>query len=114
MVIPGADTPNGAGYVIDHYLVVFNNTPDELMPQVAKFLEFMSDSTVIQIFKDGNQGKMSSRASVMDEVFADVSEITQVRTASACGRPALHGRGQGAGERADPPGTGRRCNRCHD
>lgn len=78
MVIPGADTPNGAGYVIDHYLVVFNNTPDELMPQVGKFLEFMSGSTVIQIFKDGNQGKMSSRTSVMDEVFSDVSEITQV------------------------------------
>ncbi|MEA5016298.1 MAG: sugar ABC transporter substrate-binding protein [Candidatus Limiplasma sp.] len=77
-VIPGGDTPNGSGYVIDHYLVVMNNCPDEIMPQVATFLEYMSDARVIQIFKDGNQGKMSSRASVMEKVFADVGDITKV------------------------------------
>ncbi|NLI22459.1 MAG: sugar ABC transporter substrate-binding protein [Clostridiales bacterium] len=78
MVIPGADTANGSGYIITHYLVVFNNCPDEIMPQVARFLEYMSGPKVIQIFKDGKQGKMSSRASVMAEVFQDVSETTAV------------------------------------
>ncbi len=78
MVIPGADTPKGSGYIITHYLVVFNNCPDEIMPQVARFLEYMSSAKVIQIFKDGKQGKMSSRASVMSEVFKDVSENTAV------------------------------------
>jgi len=77
-VIPAADGPNGFGYIINHYLVVFKNAPEEVMPQVASFLEFMSGSTVINIFKEGKQGKMSSRASVMAEVFAEVSEITAV------------------------------------
>lgn len=78
MVIPGADTANGSGYVITHYLVVLNSCPDEMMPTVGKFLEYMSDSRVIGIFKDGKQGKMSSRASVMEKVFSDVSETTSV------------------------------------
>lgn len=77
-VIPGGNGPDGSGYVINHYLIVFNNCPDEIMPQVGKFLEYMSDSRVIQIFKDGKQGKMSSRASVMEKVFSDVSDITKV------------------------------------
>lgn len=78
MVIPTMDGPKGSGYIITHYLVVLNSCPDELMPQVAKFLEYMSSSKVIQIFKDGKQGKMSSRASVMSTVFSDVSETTAV------------------------------------
>lgn len=78
MVIPAGDGPNGFGYTINHYLVVLSNTPDEIMPQVTSFLEYMSDNKVIQIFKDGNQGKMSSRASVMEAVFADVSETSAV------------------------------------
>ncbi len=87
-VIPGADGPAGSGYVINHYLVVLDSCPDELMPQVGRFLEYMSDSTVIKIFKDGNQGKMSSRASVMAEVFNDVSETTAVYVqAMASARP---------------------------
>lgn len=88
MVIPGADTPAGAGYVINHYLVVFKNTPDEVMPQVGRFLEFMTGEKAIKIFKDGNQGKMSSRASVMEKVFVDVSETTKVYVdAMASARP---------------------------
>lgn len=78
MVIPAADGPLGSGYIITHYLVVFNNCPDELMPQVGRFLSYMSSDKVIQIFKDGKQGKMSSRASVMEKVFSDVSETTAV------------------------------------
>jgi ABC-type glycerol-3-phosphate transport system substrate-binding protein len=78
MVIPGADTPKGSGYIITHYLIVLNNCPDEIMPQTARFLEYMSSAKVIQIFKDGKQGKMSSRASVMSDVFQDVSENTAV------------------------------------
>lgn len=78
MVIPGMDTPDGSGYIINHYLIVLNSCPDELMPQVAAFLEYMSGEKVIQIFKDGNQGKMSSRASVMEKVFVDVSDTTAV------------------------------------
>lgn len=78
MVIPGADGPDGSGYIINHYLIVLNNCPDEIMPQVGRFLEYMSGDKVIKIFKDGNQGKMSSRASVMADVFSDVSETTAV------------------------------------
>lgn len=73
ITIPGSD-----GYVINHYLLVFNSVPDEKMPAVAKFLEYMSDSKVINIFYEGGQGKMSSRASVLAKVFANVGEITAV------------------------------------
>lgn len=73
MAIPGSD-----GYAINHYLLVFNSVTDEKMPAVAKFLEYMSDSKVINIFYEGGQGKMSSRASVLEEVFSNVSEITAV------------------------------------
>lgn len=73
MTIPGTD-----GYVINHYLIVFDSVSDEKMPAVAKFLEYMSDSKVINIFYEGGQGKMSSRASVLEEVFANVSEVTGV------------------------------------
>jgi len=71
--IPGSD-----GYVINHYLIVFNSVSDDKMPDVAKFLEYMSDSKVINIFYEGGQGKMSSRASVLEKVFSNVGEVTAV------------------------------------
>ena len=77
MVIPGADA-NGSGYLVTHLLVVFDTTTDEQMPAMAKFLEHMSSDVVINILYEAGQGKMSSRASVNDKVFANADETTQV------------------------------------
>lgn len=77
MVIPGADQ-NGSGYLVTHLLVVFDTTTDAQMPAAAKFLEHMSGDTVINILYEAGQGKMSSRASVNEKVFADADETTQV------------------------------------
>ena len=77
MVIPGADA-NGSGYLVTHLLVVFDTTTDEQMPAMAKFLEHMSSDIVINILYEAGQGKMSSRASVNEKVFANADETTQV------------------------------------
>lgn len=78
MPIPSNDSPNGYGYLSERYMIVFNSCSDEKMAAVAEFLEYMSGPEAIQVLQDNNQGKMSSRASVMDTVFANVdSEITK-------------------------------------
>ena len=77
MVIPGADA-NGSGYLVTHLLVVFDTTTDEQMPAMAKFLEHMSSDVVINILYEAGQGKMSSRASVNEKVFANADATTQV------------------------------------
>ena len=77
MVIPGADA-NGSGYLVTHLLVVFDTTTDEQMPAMAKFLEHMSSDVVINILYEAGQGKMSSRTSVNEKVFANADETTQV------------------------------------
>lgn len=77
MVIPGADA-NGSGYLVTHLLVVFDTTTDEQMPAMAKFLEHMTSDVVINILYEAGQGKMSSRASVNEKVFADADETTQI------------------------------------
>lgn len=78
MVIPANDSPNGYGYLSERYMIVFNSCSDEKMEAVSEFLEYMSGSEAIQVLQDNNQGKMSSRSSVMDTVFANVdSEITK-------------------------------------
>ena len=77
MVIPGADA-NGSGYLVTHLLVVFDTTTDEQMPAMAKFLEHMSSDVVINILYEAGHGKMSSRASVNEKVFANADETTQV------------------------------------
>ena len=77
MVIPGTDE-NGSGYLVTHLLVVFDTTTDEQMPAMAKFLEHMSSDIVINILYEAGQGKMSSRASVNEKVFANADETTQV------------------------------------
>lgn len=77
MVIPGADA-NGSGYLVTHLLVVFDTTTDEQMPAMAKFLEHMSSDVVINILYEAGQGKMSSRASVNEKVFANADDTTQV------------------------------------
>lgn len=77
MPIPANDSPNGYGYLSERYIIVFNSCPEEKMAAMADFLDYMSGSKAIQVLQDNNQGKMSSRASVMDTVFANVdSEIT--------------------------------------
>ncbi len=77
MVIPGGENANGFGYLSERYMIVFNSCPDEKMDAISQFLEYMSGSKAINVLYENNQGKMSSRASVMDEVYGNVdSEIT--------------------------------------
>lgn len=76
ITIPGQDA-NGHGYLIAHELVVFDSCTDEKMEAMGHFLDFMSGADVINILYEGGQGKMSSRASVMDQVFADCTQVTQ-------------------------------------
>jgi ABC-type glycerol-3-phosphate transport system substrate-binding protein len=76
MVIPGNGTPNGHGYLIDHLLITFNSIDDARMGEVMKFMEFLTGPECInQLYVDG-KGKMSSRSSVMAEVFKDVQDPT--------------------------------------
>ena len=77
ITIPAADGPDGHGYLISHLLVAFDSCPDEKMEALGKFLDFMSGSDVINILYKNGQGKMSSRATVMEEVFADCTEVKQ-------------------------------------
>jgi len=76
ITIPGADAA-GHGYLIAHQLVVFDSCGDEEMEAMGRFLDYMSGSDVIGILYKNGQGKMSSRASVMAEVFADCTEVKQ-------------------------------------
>lgn len=76
ITIPGADAA-GHGYLISHQLVVFDSCPDEKMEAMGHFLDFMSGSDVIGILYKNGQGKMSSRSTVMAEVFADCTGIKQ-------------------------------------
>ena len=55
-------------------MIVFNSVPDEKMPAVVEFMEYMSGSECIGILYDNKQGKMSSRTSVMEEVYANVDD----------------------------------------
>ena len=78
MAIPANDSPNGYGYLSERYMIVFNSCSEEKMDAIMEFLDYMSGSEAIQVLQDNNQGKMSSRASVMEAVFANVeSPITQ-------------------------------------
>ena len=76
------EIPGTCGYAINHFLVVFNNTPDELMPAVGRFLDYMTDATVIGIFYEGGQGKVSGRASVNEKVFVGVSDTSAAYVAA--------------------------------
>ena len=67
----------GHGYLIAHQLAVFDSCTDDKMEAMGHFLDYMSGSDVIGILYRNGQGKMSSRASVMAEVFADCTEIKQ-------------------------------------
>ena len=76
ITIPGADAA-GHGYLIAHQLAVFDSCTDDKMEAMGHFLDYMSGSDVIGILYKYGQGKMSSRASVMAEVFADCTEVKQ-------------------------------------
>lgn len=76
MTIPGADAA-GHGYLIAHELVVFDSCSDEKMEAMGHFLDFMSGADVIDILYRNGQGKMSSRSTVMTEVFKDCTAVKQ-------------------------------------
>jgi len=78
MVIPSKDGPNGHGYLSDRFMIVFKNCADEKMENIGKFMEHMSGPDCIRILYEANQGKMSSRKSVMEKVYGNVeSPITR-------------------------------------
>lgn len=72
MVIPANDGANGYGYLSERYMIVFNSCSEEKMEAISQFLDYMSGSEAIQVLQDNNQGKMSSRTSVMETVFSGV------------------------------------------
>lgn len=90
--VPGKNPGDGAGYVNDVVVVVFNTC--ENLEAAGVVAEYLGGETTIQIMFDHGKGKMSSRDSVMQKVFATVeSEITQayvdaMRTSRAL--PAMH------------------------
>lgn len=78
MVIPGGSSPEGHGYMIEHCLVVFKSCSDEKMEAMGRFLAHMSSEVVIDILYQAGQGKMTSRASVLEKVFGNVdNEVTK-------------------------------------
>lgn len=73
--IPGATAGQSVGYVSDVVLVVFKSCKN--MEAAGVVAEFLGGENTIQIMFDYGKGKMSSRTSVMDHVFANVeSEFT--------------------------------------
>lgn len=73
--VPGATAGESVGYVSDCVLVVFKSCQN--MEAAGVVAEFLGGETTIQIMFDYGKGKMSSRASVMESVFAVVeNEIT--------------------------------------
>lgn len=96
MVIPTTDGPAGHGYLIDHILIAFEGTPEAEMVAAGKFIEHLSGvASIGQLYRDG-KGKMSSRSSVMADVYGSVdSDITKVyveamKTAFALPTSGLH------------------------
>lgn len=77
MVIPAMDGPNGAGYITEHDLVVFNTCKE--LDAVAKFIDHMSGKVVLQILYDSGMGKMPARKSLTEmEIFKNPEkEITK-------------------------------------
>ncbi len=73
--IPGATAGQSVGYVSDVVLVVFKSCKN--MEAAGVVAEFLGGEDTIQIMFDYGKGKMSSRTSVMDHIFANVeSEFT--------------------------------------
>lgn len=73
--VPGAVAGESVGYVNDVVLVVFKSCQN--MEAAGVVTEFLGGEITIQIMFDYGKGKMSSRTSVMEHVFANVeSEIT--------------------------------------
>ncbi len=68
--IPGMNEGDAVGYNDDVCLVMLKSCKD---PKAAGIvLEYMTGATTIGLMNKHGKGKMSSRASVMDEVFKDV------------------------------------------
>jgi ABC-type glycerol-3-phosphate transport system substrate-binding protein len=74
MVIPGAQGPNGYAYVVEHSMIVVKSCTDDKMEATARFLAHMSGDEVMEILYKANQGKLSSRKSVMEHVFSKVED----------------------------------------
>lgn len=64
MCIPAADGPDGAGYIIEHHLAVFNTADEDDV--LSDFITYMTGDTVLQILYDGGMGKLPDRISVLN------------------------------------------------
>ena len=80
--IPGMNAGDAVGYNDDVCLVMFKTCKN---PEAAGVvLEYMTGATTIGLMNKYGKGKMSSRASVMEEVFKDVENpITQAYVEAA-------------------------------
>ena len=70
--IPGAEAGSGVGYNDDVVLVMFKSCKNA--EAAGTVLEFMTGVDTIGTMNKHGKGKMSSRASVMAEVFKDVTD----------------------------------------
>ena len=72
MVVPREGGPDGHGYLTEQSMIVFKSCGNEKMPAMGRFLAHQSSSDVLEILYNANQGKTSSRKSVMEGVLANV------------------------------------------
>jgi len=70
--IPGATKGTGVGYNDDVVLVMFNTCKN--LEAAGVVLDYMTGATTIGYMKEYGKGKMSSRMSVMAQVYSDVSD----------------------------------------
>jgi multiple sugar transport system substrate-binding protein len=64
MVIPSKKGPEGYGYVVEHYLLVFNSAAKSNHKVIDQLIDHFTGPTVMQILYDAGMGKMPDRASV--------------------------------------------------
>ena len=75
MVIPRKKGPNGYGYVVEHYLIVFNSVDKENLGVVGELLDHFSGPAVMKILYDAGMGKMPDRASVAKmDIFSNPTD----------------------------------------
>jgi multiple sugar transport system substrate-binding protein len=63
MVIPCKKGPQGYGYVVEHYLLVFNSVDKHNLDVIGQLVDHFSGSPVMKILYDGGMGKMPDRIS---------------------------------------------------
>ena len=74
MTIPREGGPDGHGYLTEQSMIVFKSCGDDKMPAMGRFLAHQSGSEVLELLYKANQGKTSSRKSVMEGPLSKVDD----------------------------------------